>query len=76
MPTIGVLMRIDERQRDSVWRELSLLRGALPFALDNDSQLGLVLETEDVESAYRLVSDDIVKVKGVLSAYPVYAHYG
>ncbi len=75
MPTIGILMRIDERQREAVWCALSLLPGASPFALDDDSQLGLVLETEDVESAYRLVSDDIIKVRGVLSARPVYAHY-
>ena len=75
MPTIGILMRIDERQRDAVWRELSLLHGASPFALDDDSQLGLVLETEDIDRAYRLLSDDIIKVRGVLSAHPVYAHY-
>ena len=68
MPTLGVLMRIDEREREAVWRALALLPGASPFALDDDFHLGLVLETEDVESAYRLVSDDIVKVKGVLSA--------
>ena len=54
-------MRIDEREREAVWCALARLPGALPFALDDDSQLGLVLETEDVESAYRLVSDDIVK---------------
>jgi len=76
MTVVGALVRVEESQHDAAWQTLARLPGVTPFALDDATRLGLVIETASLDEAYQLLKDEIPQAPGVLSVYPAYAHFG
>ena len=75
MTIIGALVRVEKEQHDAAWQSLERLPGVTPFALDDATRLGLVIESPTLDDAYRLLNHDVQRAPGVLSAYPAYAHF-
>lgn len=75
MTIIGALVRVEANQHNAAWQCFEHLPGVTPFALDDATRLGLVIETDRLDDAYRLLNDEIPQVPGVLSVYPAYAHF-
>jgi len=75
MVIIGAMVRVNAEQHDVAWQVLADLPGVTPFALDDATRLGLVIESPTLDDAYRLLNHDVHDAPGVLSAYPAYAHF-
>ncbi len=75
MTIVGALVRVDATQYNAAWQALACLPGVTPFALDDATRLGLVIEAERLDDAYRLLSQDVRAAPGVLMAYPTYMQF-
>ena len=75
MTIVGAMVRVEETQHNAAWQAFAQMPGVTPFALDDATRLGLVIETESLDDAYRLLSEDVRDAPGVLSVYPAYAHF-
>ncbi len=75
MTIIGALVRVQAEQHAAAWQSLARLPGVTPFELDDANQLGLLIESDDLDAAYRLLQHVIPSAPGVLSAHPAYAHF-
>jgi len=75
MTIVGALVRVDAAQHNAAWQALARLPGVTPFALDDATRLGLVIEADQPDDAYRLLSEDVRAAPGVLMAYPTYMQF-
>lgn len=75
MTIIGALVRVEKTQHGAAWQCLARLPGVTPFAVDDTTRLGLVIECDQLDDAYRLLDKDIRDVPGVLCVYPMYAQF-
>ena len=75
MVVIGALVRVEVASGDGVRRRLVAIPGVAPFSVDDPARMGLVIEAESLDRAYRLLHDEIPTISGVLGAWPVYIHF-
>jgi len=75
MVIVGALVRIETGSGDGVRHRLAAIPGVTPFSVDDPTRIGLVIEAESLDHAYRLLHDEIPEVEGVLGAWPVYVHF-
>ena len=75
MTVIGALVRLKETQHNAARQRLEQLPGVTPFDLGDASRLGLVIECDRLDDAYRLLDKDIRGAPGVLCVYPAYAEF-
>jgi nitrate reductase NapAB chaperone NapD len=76
MVVIGALVRMETASGDGVRRRLAAIPGVTPFSVEDPARIGLIIEAESLDRAYRLLHDEIPEIEGVLGAWPVYVHFG
>ena len=75
MTVIGAMVRVEKAQHGATWQCLARLPGVTLFEFDDATRLGLVIESDSLDDAYRLLNEDIRDAPGVLSVYPAYAQF-
>lgn len=75
MTVISALVRVQKEESPATWQALVQLPGVIPFALDEPSRLGVVVEADSLEDAYQLLNEEIRATPGVLRVVPAYAHF-
>lgn len=74
MPVVGSFARVDVDAHDQVRERVELLPGVTTFDLGTREKIGLLIETDDLETAHELVNTRIPSVAGVLGVWPVSVH--
>lgn len=74
MPVVGSFARIEVANHAAVCRRLDALEGVSTFDLGSREKIGLLIETDDLDTAHALVSREIGAVEGVLGVWPVSLH--
>ncbi len=73
--TVGAYARVDVETATEVRDRLAKLNGVTLFDLDEPAKVGLIVEADNLDIAYRKVTHEISQVKGVLGVWPVYADF-
>ena len=75
MPTVGALARVQITVREDTKRELAALPGVETFDLEDEQQLGVLIEAPSLDEAHAVLSKDIPRATGVLCVWPVYMNH-
>lgn len=71
---VGAYARIDPDEASKVRDRLRALPGVTTFDLDEPAKIGLLVESEDMDGAHRLLTRTVRGTEGVWGVWPVYAH--
>ena len=74
MAIVGAFARIERERGPSLRTELTVHPGVSTFSLPDPGLVGLLLETDDLDSAHALLTGEIRSTPGVLGVWPVYAN--
>jgi len=75
MAVLGVLVRIERSDRESIVSRLGDVDGANLVSLEEDGRVGLLIEADTMDEARRILASNVDAADGVLATWPVFAHY-
>jgi len=71
---LGVLARVDVRERRRILGALEELDGVSTFSVDEEERIGILIEAGSLDGARTTLSAEVEKVHGILGTWPVFAH--
>lgn len=74
MAIVGALARVEQKDAADSIRRIRAIEGVTTFSVDDPDRIGLIIESECLDEAHRIVTQEIPSVQGVLGAWPVYAN--
>jgi len=74
MVVVGAFARIELDKVDSINESFDAMPGVSTFDLGDDKKMGILVESDDMDSAHRVLTRDLRAVEGVLGVWPVYVH--
>ena len=74
--TLGILARVDVDLRAQVQKDLANLKGVDTFDVEDELQLGILVEAPDLDAARDVLTQQISSMPGVLGAWPIFADFG
>lgn len=71
---VGILMRVEQTEREAVATNLERLTGVTTFEVGDEFKLGALIESATLEAAKDLFENQIEASPGVLAAWPIFIH--
>ncbi|MDP6849478.1 MAG: hypothetical protein QGH51_04500 [Planctomycetota bacterium] len=74
MAIVGAFARIEPGLQKRAEVALTAIQGVSTFELEDSSKLGILVETDSLESAHEIIRYQIESIDGVLGVWPSYAN--